>query len=59
MGINMFDMKQRNANMVLWDLCTRKASTIKDLAQTTGLSFATVGNILTDFVKSGEVKPGE
>lgn len=58
MGINMFDMKQRNAHTVLWSLCARKSATIRDLAQMTGLSFATVGNILTHFVESGEVLPG-
>lgn len=58
MGVNMFDMKQRNAHTVLWSLCARKSATIRDLAQRTGLSFATVGNILTHFVESGEVLPG-
>ncbi len=59
MGINMLDMKQSNAQTVLWTLCSCKTSTIKDMAQRTGLSFATVGNILNGFVESGEVIPGE
>jgi Transcriptional regulator/sugar kinase len=59
MSINMFDMKKSNAQTVLWALCSCKTSTIKDLAQTTGLSFATVGNILNSFLESGEAMPGE
>lgn len=59
MGINMLDMKQSNAHTVLWSLCSRKTSTIKEMAQITGLSFATVGNILNSFVESGEVILGE
>lgn len=59
MGINMLDMKQSNAQTVLWKLCSCRTSTVKDLAQLTGLSYATVGNILTDFVNSGEVMLGE
>ena len=59
MGINMLDMKQSNAQTVLWNLCSCKTATIKDLAQMTGLSFATVGNILNDFLESGEVTPGQ
>ncbi|WP_367566280.1 ROK family protein [Lacrimispora sp.] len=52
-------MKQSNAQTVLWTLCSCKTSTVKDLAQLTGLSYATVGNILNDFVDSGEVMLGE
>ncbi len=59
MSINMFDMKKSNAQTVLWALCSCKTSTIKDLAQTTGLSFATVGNILNKFVENGEAILGE
>lgn len=59
MSINMFDMKKSNAQTVLWALCSCKTSTIKELAQDTGLSFATVGNILNRFVESGEAMPGE
>jgi hypothetical protein len=59
MGINMLDMKQSNAQTVLWNLCSCKTSTIKDMAQMTGLSFATVGNILNSFVESGEIILGE
>lgn len=59
MGINMLDMKQSNAQTVLWDLCSCKTSTIKEMTQRTGLSFATVGNILNSFVESGEVALGE
>ncbi len=59
MGFNMLDMKQSNAQTVLWKLCSCKTSTVRDLAQSTGLSYATVGNILNDFVRSGEVMLGE
>ncbi len=59
MGINMLDMKQSNAQTVLKNLCSCKTSTIKDMAQITGLSFATVGNTLNSFVESGEVILGE
>ena len=59
MSINMFDMKKSNVQTVLWALCSCRTSTIKDLAQTTGLSFATVGNILNNFVESGEAMLGE
>lgn len=59
MGINMIDMKQNNAHTVLWTLCSCKTATIKELAGMTGLSFATIGNTLNDFVKSGEVALGE
>jgi predicted NBD/HSP70 family sugar kinase len=59
MGINMLDMKQSNARTVLWTLCSCKTSTIKDMTLMTGLSFATVGNILNSFVESGEVILGE
>lgn len=59
MGINMLDMKQSNAQTVLWNLCSCKTSTIKDMTQRTGLSFATVGNILNGFVESGEVILGQ
>ena len=59
MGINMLDMKQSNAQTVLWTLCSCRTSTIKDMTQMTGLSFATVGNILNSFVESGEVTLGE
>lgn len=59
MGINMYDMKQRNADTVLWALRSCKTSTTKDLAQMTGLSFATVANLLNNFIESGEVKLGE
>lgn len=59
MGINVLDMKQNNVHTVLWTLCSCKTSTIKDLAQMTGLSFATVGNILNTLVESGEVLLGE
>jgi hypothetical protein len=59
MGINMLDMKQTNAQTVLWTLCSCRTSTIKDMTQMTGLSFATVGNILSSFVESGEVILGE
>ncbi len=55
----MIDMKQSNAQTVLWTLCSCRTSTIKDLTQMTGLSFATVGNILNSFVESGEVTLGE
>ena len=54
-GVNKLDMKQSNALTVLWALRSCKTSTIKDLAQITGLSFATVCNILNGFVESGEV----
>ncbi len=59
MGINMLDMKQSNAQTVLWSLRSCRTSTIKDMTQLTGLSFATVGNILNSFVESGEVILGE
>lgn len=59
MGINMLDMKQNNADTVLSTLRSSKTSTIKDLAQMTGLSFATVGNVLNGFVERGEVILGE
>ncbi len=59
MGINMLDMKQNNAQTVLSALRSGKTSTIKDMAQRTGLSFATVGNVLNGFVERGEVILGE
>lgn len=59
MGINMLDMKQSNARTVLRALYSAKTATIKELAMITGLSFATVGNILNSFVESGEVILGE
>ncbi len=59
MGINMLDMKQSNARTVLSALYSCKTATIKEIAMTTGLSFATVGNILNSFVESGEVILGE
>ena len=59
MGINALDIKQSNVHTVLWTLCSRKTSTIKDLSQLAGLSYATVGNILNGLVESGEVLPGE
>ncbi len=59
MGINMLDMKQNNAYTVLSTLRSSKTSTIKDMAQMTGLSFATVGNVLNGFVERGEVILGE
>ncbi len=59
MGVTMLDMKQSNAQTILWNLCSCKTSTIKDMAQITGLSFATVGNILNSFVENGEVILGE
>ncbi len=59
MGINMIDMKQSNAQTVLWALSSCKSSTVKDLAGLTGLSYATVGNLLNYFVNSKEVILGE
>ena len=59
MGINMLDMKQSNAQTVLWSLYSCKTATIKDLAQLTGLSYATVGNILSALVESKEVLLGK
>ncbi len=59
MGINALNIKQSNVHTVLWTLCSRKTSTIKDLAQLAGLSYATVGNILNGLVESGEVLQGE
>lgn len=59
MGVNMLDMKQNNALTVLWALRSCKTSTIKDIAQITGLSFATVSNVLNGFVESGEVILGD
>lgn len=55
MGINALDVKQSNVHTVLWTLCSCKSSTIKDLAQRSGLSYATVGNILNDLAQSDEV----
>ncbi len=59
MGVNMLDMKQSNALTVLWALRSCKTSTIKEIAQITGLSFATVCNVLNGFVESGEVILGD
>ena len=59
MGINMLDMKQSNAEAVLWTLKDLRKATIKELAHSTGLSFATVSNILSDFVKDNQVMLGE
>lgn len=58
-AVNMLDMKQNNALTVLWALRSSKTSTIKDMAQITGLSFATVCNVLNGFVESGEVILGD
>lgn len=59
MSINMLDMKESNAQTVLWTLYSCKSSTVKNLAGITGLSFATVGNILNHFVESNQVILGE
>lgn len=59
MGINMLDLKKSNAQTVLWKLRDLRAATIKELAQLTGLSFATVANILAGFVEEGQVLLGE
>ena len=59
MGINAIDVKQNNVHIVLQALSSIKTSTTKDLAQMTGLSFATVGNILNTLVESGQVLLGE
>lgn len=59
MGINMIDMKQSNVHTVLWRLCSHGTSTIKDLAQITGLSYATVGNILNALAEKNEVLLGD
>lgn len=55
MGINALDVKQSNVHTVLWTLCSCKSATIKDLAQRSGLSYATVGNILNDLAQTKEV----
>lgn len=59
MAVNVLDIKQQNVHTVLWTLYSRKTATIRELSQLTGLSFATVGNILSDLVEKGEVVPGE
>jgi predicted transcriptional regulator len=59
MGVNALNLKQSNIHTVLWALRSCKTSTTKALAQITGLSFATVGNILNTLVETGEVLLGE
>lgn len=59
MGVNRLDMKQKNEQMVLQTLRTMHTSTIKQLAQLTGLSLVTVGNIVNAYVESGEVLLGD
>ncbi len=59
MGVNALNLKQSNIHTVLWALRSCKTSTTKALAQMTGLSFATVGNILNTLVETGEVLLGE
>ncbi|MGI6640030.1 MAG: ROK family protein [Limnochordia bacterium] len=59
MGINMLDVKQANAQAVLWELWAHRAASVRYLAQRTGLSFATVGSILAEFVETGEVILGD
>ena len=57
MGINMLDVKQANAQAVLGTLGPRAHQCY--LAQRTGLSFATVGSILAEFMETGEVILGD
>lgn len=59
MGINMLDVKQANARAILWELRALKTASIKDLSERTGLSFATVANVLSGFLETGEVLLGE
>lgn len=59
MGVNALNLKQSNIHTVLWALRSCKTATTKALAQMTGLSFATVGNILNTLVETGEVLLGE
>lgn len=59
MGTNMLDMRKNNSDAILWNLCSCKSSTVKDLAQMTGLSYATVGNLINDLVSNGEVTLGK
>lgn len=56
--VHAVDLKQKNTHTVLWTLCDRKASTTKELAKLTGLSFATVSSILNALVATGQVLPG-
>ncbi|MGI6149498.1 MAG: ROK family protein [Firmicutes bacterium] len=58
MGVNMLDVKQVNAEVVLWELWALRTASVKELSQRTGLSFATVASILSGFVETGEVVLG-
>ena len=57
-GVNMLDVKQVNAEVVLWELWALRTASVKELSQRTGLSFATVASILSGFVETGEVVLG-
>lgn len=52
-------VRQENIDTIRWALCAARASTIRDLSQETGLSFATVRTILNGLVESGEAVPGD
>ena len=54
----MLDVKQVNAEVVLWELWALRTASVKELSQRTGLSFATVASILSGFVETGEVVLG-
>ncbi len=56
---NRLDMKQSNVQTVLWTLYSYKAATVKDLTESTGLSYATVGYILGSLVETQEVSLGK
>ena len=59
MAQNAIHVKQDNIHSVLWSLHSCKSASSKTLSQMTGLSFATVNNILNALVKTGEALPGQ
>ena len=52
-------LKQDHVDAVRWALHTAHSASIRALAGTTGLSFATVASIMAELVQTGEALPGE
>jgi predicted NBD/HSP70 family sugar kinase len=49
------DLRRTNRSALLWELCFAAPLTRPDLSRTTGLSLATVSNLVTDFLAEGVV----
>lgn len=52
-------LKQDHVDAVRWALHAAHCASIRTLAGTTGLSFATVASIMAELVQTGEALPGE